>query len=230
MSRPYDEGNDLQMSKEGHTEHVEHESVSEDELAEIIKGKDIYWWKGSHLRMNLICCLIIITSMTNGYVSSPSWLPDAFMIFKATTTNILPWSLQDGSIMNGLQTLPEWQAVMGTPTGSTLGLLNAIQSIGGIAALPFNPYLCDILGRRWPIVLGSAIMLGGTALQTASNGIGMFIGGRALIGFGLSIAGGTAPITVTEIAHPKYRPQLTSVGCLLFSLGFINVRSHALNL
>lgn len=103
--------------------------------------------------------------------------------------------------MNGLQTLPQWQSVMGSPVGSTLGILNAIQSIGGIAALPINPYITDFTGRRWPIFVGCIIMLGGTALQSAASGINMFIGGRFLIGFGLSIAGGTAPIAVTELAQ-----------------------------
>lgn len=168
--------------------------VKQSELQELISRQNVRWWKGWGLRINLICVLLIITSMTNGY---------------------------DGSIMNGLQTLPQWQSIMGEPTGGTLGILNAIQSIGGIAALPFNPYLVDILGRRWPIIIGSIIMLGGTALQTAANGLGMFIGGRALIGFGLSIAGGCAPITCTELAHPKYRPQLTSLYNSTWYLGSI---------
>jgi hypothetical protein len=43
---------------------------------------------------------LLITSMSNGY---------------------------DGSMMNGLQTLENWRAYFGNPTGGTLGLFNAIQ-------------------------------------------------------------------------------------------------------
>ena len=33
----------------------------------------------------------------------------------------------DGSMMNGLQSLPQWEGVFKSPSGSKLGLLNAIQ-------------------------------------------------------------------------------------------------------
>lgn len=46
--------------------------------------------------------LLLITSSTNGY---------------------------DGSMMNGLQSLPQWQSAFNYPTGGKLGLLNAIQVI-----------------------------------------------------------------------------------------------------
>jgi MFS family permease len=50
-----------------------------------------------------------------------------------------------------------------------------------------------------------------TALQTASQSIGMFIGARFLIGFGLTFAANAAPMLVTEIAYPPYRASLTSL-------------------
>jgi MFS family permease len=58
--------------------------------------------------------------------------------------------------MNGLQTLDNWQSTFKHPTGSLLGIFNAIQSIGGIAGLPFAPYLADRLGRRATIFIGSS--------------------------------------------------------------------------
>lgn len=61
----------------------------------------------------------------------------------------------DGSMMNGLQTLDTWQSYFGYPSASSLGLFNAIQSIGGIAGLPIAPYLNDYLGRRWTIFIGA---------------------------------------------------------------------------
>lgn len=38
-----------------------------------------------------------------------------------------------GSLMNGLQTMPTWTGYFHNPQGSQLGLLNAIQNIGGLA-------------------------------------------------------------------------------------------------
>jgi MFS family permease len=40
-----------------------------------------------------------------------------------------------------------------------LGLLNAIQSIGALAGLPFAPYLSDGMGRRSAVLFGAGIMV-----------------------------------------------------------------------
>lgn len=55
----------------------------------------------------------------------------------------------------GLQTVVNWQEYFGHPTGSLLGVFNAIQSIGGIAGLPFAPYANDKFGRRWALFFGN---------------------------------------------------------------------------
>ncbi|KIY62646.1 general substrate transporter [Cylindrobasidium torrendii FP15055 ss-10] len=142
------------------------------------------WYNNRRLiALNGWIVLLVITSSTNGY---------------------------DGSMMNGLQSLPQWTKYFGNPTGGTLGLLNAIQNIGSLAAYPFAPYVSDGLGRRMAILLGAVIMCIATALQTASQSVGMFIGARFLIGFGLTFAANAAPMLVTEISYPSYRAPLTS--------------------
>jgi MFS family permease len=95
--------------------------------------------------------LLLITSYTNGY---------------------------DGSMMNGLQSLPVWENDFNNPTGSKLGLLSAIQNIGSLAAYPFAPYLADGLGRRRTVLIGAFIMVVATVIQTAAQSVGMFIGAR----------------------------------------------------
>jgi MFS family permease len=64
----------------------------------------------------------------------------------------------DGSMMNGLQTLAPWQEHFNHPSGSLLGILSAILSLGSIAALPVVPYTADLLGRRMGILIGCSIM------------------------------------------------------------------------
>ena len=76
--------------------------------------------------------LLLITSSTNGY---------------------------DGSMMNGLQSLPQWQSAFNYPGSSMLGLLSAIQNIGVLAGLPFSPYLADGIGRRAAVLFGASIMV-----------------------------------------------------------------------
>ena len=64
-------------------------------------------------------------------------------------------------------------------------------------------------------------MLVATALQTAAQNIGMFIGARALIGFGLGIAATSAPLLITELAFPAHRAPLTSLYNTTWYLGSI---------
>jgi len=116
----------------------------------------------------------------------------------------------DGSMMNGLQSLPQWEGDFNNPSGSKLGLLNAVQvprfpsnslstvdhaqNIGSLAGYPFAPYMSDGIGRRKTIFFGATIMCIATALQTASQSVSMFIGARFLIGFGLTFAGQYRPL------------------------------------
>ncbi|KAF8149400.1 general substrate transporter [Crassisporium funariophilum] len=153
------------------------------------------WYKNKRiLLLNLWVALLLITSSTNGY---------------------------DGSMMNGLQSISQWETAFNNPTGGKLGLLNAIQNIGSLAAYPFSPYVTDGFGRRPAIFFGAVVMVGATILQTASNSVGMFIGARFLIGFGLTFAASAAPLLVTEIAYPTQRAQATSMYNTLWYLGSI---------
>jgi MFS family permease len=114
-------------------------------------------------------------------------------------------------MMNGLQTLTPWQDHFDHPTGSKIGILNAIMSVGSICAIPFVPYTADILGRRAGILTGCIIMLIGVVLQSISANFGMFLGARFLIGFGVAIAHGASPLLITELVHPQHRAIFTTI-------------------
>ncbi|KAJ7469653.1 hexose transporter [Mycena latifolia] len=127
----------------------------------------------------------------------------------------------DGSMMNGLQSLPQWEVYFNFPTKGKLGLLSSIQNIGALAGYPFAPYLCDGIGRRPTVFIGALMMVIATAIQTASQSVGMFIGARFLIGFGLTFAASAAPMLVAELSYPKYRAPLTSAYNSLWHSGSI---------
>ncbi|KAG8858389.1 hypothetical protein FRB96_005274 [Tulasnella sp. 330] len=165
------------------------------------------WYKNPRLiKLNLWIFLLLITSSTNGY---------------------------DGSMMNGLQTLTQWQSAFRNPSGgmsltkflphahAQLGLLNAIQNIGALTATPLAPYVTDSLGRRVPILAGAIIMILGTIIQTTSHSVGQFIGARFLIGFGVTFAANAAPLLTTELAYPSQRGPLTSTYNSLWYSGAI---------
>ncbi|KAJ7676395.1 general substrate transporter [Mycena rosella] len=127
----------------------------------------------------------------------------------------------DGSMMNGLQSLPQWETYFNFPTKGKLGLLSSIQNIGALAGYPFAPYLCDGIGRRPTVFIGALMMVIATAIQTASQSVGMFIGARFLIGFGLTFAASAAPMLVAELSYPQYRAPLTSAYNSLWHSGSI---------
>ncbi|KAH6672370.1 putative lactose permease [Halenospora varia] len=117
----------------------------------------------------------------------------------------------DGSMMNGLQALDQWKASFHNPNAATRGLLNAIMSVGSIVALPITPYIADIAGRRAGIITGCITMIIGVVLQSIGINIQMFIAARFLIGFGVAIAHGAAPLLIAELVHPQHRAIFTTI-------------------
>lgn len=163
-------------------------------FAHLIDGRRKWYNNRRLIALNAWIMLLLITSSTNGY---------------------------DGSMMNGLQSLPQWESAFNNPSGGKLGLLNAIQNIGALAGYPFAPYMSDGIGRRKTVFFGATIMCIATAIQTASQSVGMFIGARFLIGFGVTFAANAAPMLVTEISYPTYRAPLTSLYNSLWYSGSI---------
>lgn len=97
------------------------------------------------------------------------------------------------------------------PGGSQQGLLNAIQSVGSVCALPIAPNLADWIGRKCSIMIGSLIVALGAGLQFGATDTGMFIAGRFFIGLGSGINGIASPLLITELAHPSQRGKITAV-------------------
>jgi len=145
----------------------------------------VTWYTDPGMRKTYICLLfVVLTSATNGY---------------------------DGSMVNGLQSLPPWQDHFNHPHGSILGLLGCIMSVGSLVALPVTPYTADILGRRAGIVIGATIMILGVVLQSISINIHMFIAARFFLGFGVAIAHGASPLLITELVHTQHRAIFTAI-------------------
>ncbi|TCD62432.1 hypothetical protein EIP91_006893 [Steccherinum ochraceum] len=119
------------------------------------------WWKNRRLvTLNLWILLLLVTSTANGY---------------------------DGSMMNGLQLLQQWESAFNYPSGSKLGLLGAIQNIGSLGSYPIAPYLCDGLGRKWTIFIGAFIVVAGSIVQAAAQNVNMFIG-SVLVSWSASVS------------------------------------------
>lgn len=124
-------------------------------------------------------------------------------------------------MLNNIRILGTWTGYFGDPKGGELGLLNALYSIGSIAALPIAPFIADRFGRRAAIITGCVLMCIGASIQGASQNLDMFEGGRFLMGFGNSLAQLSAPLLLTELCHPQHRGRVTAIYNCLWNLGAV---------
>lgn len=53
--------------------------------------------------------------------------------------------------------------------------------------------------------IGSLIVIIGTSIQATATDLAQFMGGRFLLGFGVSIITSAGPSYVAEMAHPAWR-------------------------
>ncbi|CRK12770.1 hypothetical protein BN1708_010615 [Verticillium longisporum] len=112
----------------------------------------------------------------------------------------------DSSLMGAINAMPQYQASFGlSGAGSTTGIVFMIYNVGQVVAFPFCGWLADSYGRRICIFVGCTIVIIGTAIQTPATSLGMFVGGRFVLGFGASIASAAGPAYTVELAHPAYR-------------------------
>ncbi|XWX00769.1 hypothetical protein V2A60_008790 [Cordyceps javanica] len=125
----------------------------------------------------------------------------------------------DGSVMTGLQGVSAWRDQFGSPTGALLGITSASYPLGAILSTPVSSWLSDAYGRRSSIIVGSFIMIVGVVMQCASHSIGLFIGGRVVVGFGITLALTAAPVLISELAHPRHRVFFGSLYNTSFYLG-----------
>lgn len=124
----------------------------------------------------------------------------------------------DGSLINNLLQNEWFKAKHGVENdGIWAGIVSSMYQIGGVVALPFVGPTIDGFGRRWGMLIGALLIVIGTIIQGLSEGSGQFMGGRFLLGFGVSIAASAGPMYVVEINHPAYRGR---VGAMYNTLWF----------
>ncbi|KAI5477364.1 hexose transporter [Pseudohyphozyma bogoriensis] len=146
-------------------------------IAHIKNNTHRNWWMDPGLRkLNLFIVILFLASASGGF---------------------------DGSLINGLESIPRWFTDLGNPDTKRQSLIIASQSIGGVAAFLVSPWLPDVIGRKWTIVVGNAIIIAGAVGQTFTHDSGAYIGTRMIIGFGGVICAVASPSLATELAHPR---------------------------
>jgi MFS family permease len=124
-------------------------------------------------------------------------------------------------MMNGLQSVSQWQKYFGTPTGGTLGLFNASYSIGSIIGVWFIPTVSDRFGRKKGLALGAFVSVLGAIIQAVSMNLGTFVAARIILGAGCVVTAGVGAPFITEIAHPAQRTTATAFFLTSWAFGAI---------
>lgn len=102
-----------------------------------------------------------------------------------------------------------------------MGFINALYWIGAAVSTLFAPLVANRYGRKKGIWIGYFFIVVGTALQTASPNAASFIVARLFTGASMGWMNNTAPLLVTEVAHPDHRSIATALYMTWYYIGSI---------
>ncbi|KAJ0415660.1 sugar transporter [Aspergillus carlsbadensis] len=156
--------------------------------------------------------------------STPWWRQPHLLKLNTTITFLILYSSAvgyDGSLLNGLQALPQWNQFMDHPTGTWSGFINVVYWMSLGLACPVSSWAANKYGRRAPILLAFAPLAIGTGLQAGAKSPAEWIAGRAVVGIATAFFSTAVPLLVTEIAHPTQRSVITALVNAGFFVGAI---------
>ncbi|SPO01693.1 related to hexose transporter protein [Cephalotrichum gorgonifer] len=179
--------------------------------AEAPRFERVQWMKEPHLRhLYFMSIFLLIASATTGY-------DGMLMNAGQQITKFKDYYHEHGNVF--------WKDEKGEyqKDANLLGIMVNMFNIGSIISFFITPYVADRFGRKPTIMIGCCIMILGAFVSAFTNGYGMWLAGRFLLGFGNSPAQMCSPMLLTEICHPQHRGPLTAVYNCLWNLGSLLV-------
>lgn len=107
------------------------------------------------------------------------------------------------------------------PAGITQGVIGAALALGSVIGSLFAGPLSDYMGRRDCLLFSCIFWLIGTAIQTATTGRGMLIGGRILNGLTVGITSSQVPVYLAEVAKHSQRGTIIIIQQLAIEWGIL---------
>ena len=87
--------------------------------------------------------------------------------------------------MGGIINNPPFNETFNNPSPALLGTIVAIYEIGCFGGALITALVGEKLGRRWSILLGAVVMLGGAGFQAGVSSAGPMIAARVISGLGM---------------------------------------------
>ncbi|KAL2105536.1 hypothetical protein VUR80DRAFT_8216 [Thermomyces stellatus] len=177
--------------------------------ADAPRFEKVNWRKEPHLRkLYSMTIFLLIAAATTGYDGSLANVCQQMDLFKDYFDTVFKWN-------------PEIEDY--DKDANRLGIMINMFNIGSIISFFLTPPIADRFGRKPTIMGGCLFMILGSFISAFTNGYGMWLAGRFLLGFGNSPAQMCSPMLLTEICHPQHRGPLTAVYNCLWNLGALLV-------
>lgn len=100
-------------------------------------------------------------------------------------------------------------------------LITSILSAGTFFGAIIAGDLADFIGRRSTIIGGCFVYTIGVILQTASTGLGLFVAGRLVAGFGVGFVSAIIILYMSEVAPKKVRGAIVSAYQFCITIGIL---------
>ena len=94
-----------------------------------------------------------------------------------------------------------------------------IYELGCFAGAIITALIGDKLGRRYSILSGAILMLGGAGFQAGVSSTGAMLGARTLSGIGMGFINSTVPVLQSEVSPKKHRGRFACFQLSLLNLG-----------
>ncbi|KAI0148329.1 putative MFS sugar transporter [Hypoxylon sp. NC0597] len=132
-----------------------------------------------------------------------------------------------GGLLNGYDTgsigaithMPQFTKSVGELSASMLGITVSMIMLTGTFPSLFAGHFADKYGRISVIIPGALLFGVGALVQGTSHGIGQFIAGRAIAGFGQGVFLSNISVYICEIAPLRYRGTLAGLPQFMATAG-----------
>ncbi|KAK8853043.1 hypothetical protein IAR55_003744 [Kwoniella newhampshirensis] len=128
----------------------------------------------------------------------------------------------DGSIFSSINAMTQYKEYFHhKETGASTGIIFMIYTIGNMIGSLFTGPICDHLGRRAGMGTGAIVIMAAAIILTVAKNDSYLLGGRFLLGFGISIGTSSAPTYALELAPPQWRARVVGYYNTFFYTGSI---------
>ncbi|BEI87266.1 hypothetical protein CcaverHIS002_0706120 [Cutaneotrichosporon cavernicola] len=148
------------------------------------------------------------------------------LLYTMTMLNALSFLLIGYGVMGGVSGTPGFLKTFNLNPkidhdNTMLGTIVATYELGCFAGSILCSLIGERIGRRYSILLGTIIMIGGTAFQSAVSTQAAMIGARIVAGLGMGFINSTAPVLQAEISPSATRGRYVCFQLSLLNLGIM---------